>query len=367
MSEANSAIGSEVIDQVLEAGRLAPSAANNQPWKVTVQGAQIRIYADPEHSNSFVDIDQTMAFTSLGCFIEHLVIACRALGVVHTLSMQQWSGFADPVAILTLSSGSGARMISGSDQRLFDLVRTRCTNRLPGDGRIIDAGTMKSLSEAVASAEVGIRISTVSDPDEKARIGRILGRVDRLRMVHRQLHEQMFKDEIRWTEEDAELSNDGVDIRTVEDEVAIRSYGALRSHDAVLATPREVLEAGTPAMFSTSSHIACLSTSGAPSRERFLAAGRSVARLFLAAAGLDIGMQPWTVLPYLHVRAAHHGGIGFSREECDAILAADAEARQVFGIGPAESILLYCRLSRSRAPKVKARRRTLQCIVKREP
>jgi hypothetical protein len=367
MSEANDAVGREVIDQVLEAGRLAPSAANNQPWLVRVRGACLEVYVDPEQAQSFVDIDKTMAFTSLGCFIEHLAIAAHGLGVAHDLSLERWSAIGDPVAKLTLSSGMGVRPISAPDRRLYELVSRRCTNRLPGTGQIIDAAAMKSLSDAVTSAEAGIKLSTVSDAASKECIGAILGRIDRLRMVHRELHAQMFKDEIRWTEEDAELSNDGVDIRTVEDPALIQAYNALRSHEAVLATPRETLEAGTVATFRTSSHIACLSTSGPATRERFLAAGRCVARLFLAAAGLDVAMQPWTVLPYLHVRAADHDGMGLSREEREEILTATAEARQVFGLAPRDSILFYCRLSRAPVPKVKARRRTLQCIAKREP
>jgi nitroreductase len=88
----NKPIPDEVLEEILESGRLAPSGANRQPWEffvVTDQGLKERIEVpewaaeapavlgvcgDPEVSQNWHVVDPTIA-------MEHMVLAAANLGL----------------------------------------------------------------------------------------------------------------------------------------------------------------------------------------------------------------------------------------------------------------------------------------------
>ncbi|PJZ43010.1 hypothetical protein CH370_00820 [Leptospira kmetyi] len=59
---------------------LAPSSHNSQPWKFSMEDNTIRIFPDLSRRLPFVDPQDRELYISIGCALENLVVAAKALG-----------------------------------------------------------------------------------------------------------------------------------------------------------------------------------------------------------------------------------------------------------------------------------------------
>jgi hypothetical protein len=122
----------EVARALIGAAILAPSDWNTQPWSFEVDGASIRIVADPQRALPASDPERRGMMIALGAALENLLVAARAYGLRPAVAYFPHGGANGVVAEVVWRDGETQR-----DTGMFAAVPERRTNRREYDGRAI--------------------------------------------------------------------------------------------------------------------------------------------------------------------------------------------------------------------------------------
>jgi hypothetical protein len=346
------AIKPSEVEELLQLGGLAPSGGNVQPWRARVQDDEIDLFLDPVRSDSLIDVGRYASSMALGSFLENVIIGAQHLGLMHDVEIQN----ADDAQKLLVRISFTGRTDRPHESVLYPCIRTRCTNRRPHQGDPVSEQQVRDLRDAARSLGGEHTLSALGRASERSIAARILGRVDRVRMLNRALHEHMFS-ELRWTAEAAANPGDGMDTRSFElPAPAVGMLKLMRSYSTVRLMPRFMLEGLSRKLLTESSHLCVLSMVAKPSPSAFLDAGRALQRVWLTAERFGLAVQPWTVLPFLAIRAQHWNGAGLTETERDEILSLSEELAALFEVPPELCPFFIFRLSRAPAPSVRAHR-----------
>ena len=90
----------EKLKFLLNYAILAPSSHNTQPWKFSIKGNSIEVYADLTRQLSEVDPENRELYTSIGCAIANLLIAAEHFGFGYKLEYHEKE---DKVVIIEFS------------------------------------------------------------------------------------------------------------------------------------------------------------------------------------------------------------------------------------------------------------------------
>ena len=141
----------EVARALIGAAVLAPSHWNAQPWRFEVEGASIRLVADPQRALPFTDPDRRSMMIGLGAALENLTIAARAWGLRPQVEYLPFEGAGGVVARVSWEGGERRR-----DRAVLAAIPERRTNRRDYDGRAIYPQNRAQLL-AQASGEYAVR------------------------------------------------------------------------------------------------------------------------------------------------------------------------------------------------------------------
>ena len=347
----------EELRRLVEAGGMAPSGGNVQPWRVFATEDALAVGFDLPRATSFLDAGRLASALAVGSFVENVTIAAESLGLRFTLELGDMTDDETPLATL--------RFVERRDPAevwphpLYPFIPRRVTNRHLHEGPPIDARTIDAITAAAREPEGRCRCVALGASEAQA-VARLLGATDVLRMFHREMHEQMFA-ELRWTPEESEATRDGIDVATLElPPEAVTQLGALRSHELVVrAVPPEAIAGLAERAILGSSHMACLAVSlpgGTPSRRGLFMAGQALTRLWLTATRLGVALQPWSVLPFLVLRVRHFGAPGLSAAEASELERLGREMEQLWGLQAGEVPSFVFRLACAPAPSARALR-----------
>ena len=336
-----------------EAGALAPSGGNIQPWRVQVDGNALKLALDPVRAHSFLDVGHYASIYALGSFLENVCIASETLGLLYTLEVGPFRDLEDAFVTLTYTG----RAAEPREHPLHAQLARRCTNRQMSDGTIIQDAAIDRLKEALGSEEY-VKLSYLVDESDRKSVANILGKADVIRTKHDVLAGQMF-DELRFTSKDATQTKDGIDVDTLEmPSAAIAFVQKLRDYPTLRRVlPGKLFEGFAQEPLSKSSHVCLVSLKRSPNSVSLIEAGRAVQRLWLKATELNLAVQPMTVLPFLMLRSELFGGDGFSSKDNAMVVSLAKRLRGVFHITPDEIPLFLFRLSRASEPSQRALRR----------
>jgi hypothetical protein len=346
------------LHRLVEAGGMAPSGGNIQPWHVTATDDTLGVRFNLPRATSFLDVGRLASALAAGAFVENVTIAAESLGLRFTLVLGETTDDDAPLAQLRFT---GRRDPAGVwPHPLYPFIPQRTTNRQLHEGPPIDAHTIDAIAAAAGGGEGRCRCVALGTGEARREVARLLGATDVLRMFHREMHEQMFA-ELRWSPEESRATRDGIDVATLElPPEAIAQLGTLRSHELVVrAVPPEAIAGLAQRAIMGSSHMACLTLSGTgrtPTRYALLEAGRTLARLWLTATQLGVALQPWSVLPFLVLRVRHFGAAGLSAAEASEIERLGCELEQLFDLGDGEVPVFVFRLAYAPAASARALR-----------
>jgi nitroreductase len=176
---------------------LAPSSHNTQPWLFTVNGDEIRLFADLERWLTVADPDKRELYVSLGAALENLLVAAERFGVGYEVEYLPGSDSAH-AATVQLSVGDGHQYESSGemsgqlDSQLFEAIPQRRTNRSRYQERPIPREDLQSLREACVEKDV--RLQFVADPAKLDAMADLAARADR-----RQFADPAYRRELgRW-------------------------------------------------------------------------------------------------------------------------------------------------------------------------
>ncbi|MCB9164724.1 MAG: Rv1355c family protein [Flavobacteriales bacterium] len=301
----------ELAEELAHAAALAPSAGNMQPWNFILAEGRFFLFHDKVRSRSHWDPDHLMAHIALGTCLENIRLAASAKGIA--LSIDTRSAALDDALIAVIEAGP---VSTPMEEVLFPWITKRCTNR-----KVVDRVLFPSEHEAQLRNVVefvpgcGLRIFT--DPADLERFAELCSRSEKIRLLDPTGHREFFEHEVRWTEEEAKQSGDGLDLATMEmtegqmaalriaaDPAAMRLVDEWRGGRGLQRFSRKGI--------ANASAVAVVTTRGRALMDR-LEGGRAGQRLWMEANRLGWAVHPISApvflthaAPLLGDLAEHH-------------------------------------------------------------
>jgi nitroreductase len=293
----------QTIEQLVQAGGMAPSAGNMQPWKFLWHGDRLLLLHDETRSKSVWDPDHRMALIALGACVENVVLKAHELGLEVKTGICR--GFSELAVSFTFHSSPVAGIESHAFDHLSRSIFSRRTDRSIGTGGVIPQETVSMLTEVAASGDL-TTVRWVNEPAKLRQLAELHGHAERIRLMHPQGHAEHFGKHLRWNREEANERGDGLDLtgyglppmamaamKVMADPKAMDLLRSWDGGNALTLMPR--LAIGTSAAVA-------LFTIARKDLGHLVAAGRAVQRFWLAAHGANWGVQPMPALTdLLHV------------------------------------------------------------------
>ncbi|KAH7381925.1 UBA/THIF-type NAD/FAD binding protein [Cadophora sp. MPI-SDFR-AT-0126] len=337
-------------EYIIAHGCLAPSGGNSQAWHFTLHEGRIDCSIPPTYNWTHLDFEGRSLYVAMGAAVQNIVLAARSLGLQ-----------ADVLPVLRKGSGNvcsiNFKRVAPVKDRLFAAIPKRTTNRHQADDE-------KALSDDKLQALVdtasrwGAKLSIVTREEQKRKVANVIGTVDRIRLLHPGLHEDLGN-EIQWTREEAHKTGKGIGIDTLGLDTADRVGAYLMTSWPVMQVLRD-LNLGED-LKRMGSGFKCnafaLLTMPEKGLQSYLQGGRAMEEVWLEATLQNIAFCPSSSSPFMFARLEEGGQEIFSDRERQTLQAAREEFLDVFPGADRECEVLLFRLSDAAAPKS----RSLRC------
>ncbi|MBP6389438.1 MAG: Rv1355c family protein [Flavobacteriales bacterium] len=352
-------LSSEHARAIAEAGALAPSGGNVQPWRFYYDGSALLLFHDTAISHSELDGAHLVPTIGLGACLENMLLKARSLGINARTDLYPLKD--EPRLVAILAAGRPDTVLPDP---LAGMIAERCTNRrtpsripiAPADlAALVDAGNVIS----------GCAVQVLTSKDDLDRIAELVGMAERIRILNPIGHEELFHRELRWTKEEAQRSRDGLDLDTFEMSLAQRTALGVAADREAIALVRS-WRGGmgftriSGDVIRASSAVVLISGVDAGSNGALLG-GQCMERVWLAATSLQLAVHPISapILLAHHVRFG--GGYGLNEVEQLEILDCFQRMRHLFP-DPAGEPLFLMRLAHADPPSARSLRRPLEAL-----
>lgn len=283
-----------VARELAVAGALAPSAGNTQPWNFCLENGRMLLLHDTRRSASRWDPDHLMAHLALGASIENMSIKSADLAIPVNVELLPESGSGNLIA--SIEAAHGAQPITNErSKQLAPWIVSRCTNRKVVNPSKLPSHIAKALEEVVTMDSCST-LRIIEDRGTIADLADLCSRSEMVRLLDPIGHHEFFKNEVRWTPEEAASTRDGLDLATMEmtqgqlaalriasDEGAIRLVRSWNGGKALQRFSRTGILNATA--------IAVIMAPDLAVRSR-LTAGRAAQRLWMEANRLGWSVHP---------------------------------------------------------------------------
>lgn len=284
-----------VIEQLVEAGGLAPSAGNMQPWKFLWHGKRLFLFHDESRSQSFWDPDHLIAQIALGACVENIVLKAHALDMEVKSKLFPVEQVPRLTALFEFHVAPDAETEPHIADELAPMIGLRCTDRKIGAPQALPEGLFLEL-EKLTNDGAGCHIQQLSGQKELTILADLAGAVEQIRMTNPESHATYFKREIRWTRAEAARTRDGLDLTIMElHPVEIAALKMISDPRAVAFTDRwkggKSLGLRSAMQVRTASSVILLSHSSDEPVSR-MAVGRTMERIWMKANAEGLSVQP---------------------------------------------------------------------------
>ena len=357
-------VNGKVATACFEAGALAPSAGNMQPWRFLQRGDRLYVLHDVAASASVWDPDHLIAQIALGTAVENIVLRIQEQGHaarVHAAPLPERPELAAAIDVLP----AGSSNTEPADSAPFAAgIAVRFTNRrlLERDPELLDR-----LSDALqlASALPGCTTHVITAPEALAELAAICGMAERIRVVNPVGHREFFEQELRWTPGEVERTRDGLDIETLE--MGFSDVAGLR----IASDPRAMalvdawggggaFERFSVKAVNAASAVVLVAVDDDRIASR-LTGGRAAQRFWTAANLGGVSVHPISA-PIFLAHAARVGGPDIRAHEREALLALNDRFLALWELDHRRPLFMM-RLSPGGEPTARALRKPLQDLV----
>jgi len=164
----------EKLKFLLNYAILAPSSHNTQPWKFSIKGNSIEVYADLTRQLSKVDPENRELYTSIGCAIANLLIAAEHFGFGYKLEYHEKE---DKVAIIEFS-----KLEERNFPDVFSEIKLRHTNRREYESRAVEK---EKLQELKACIDKDFRLDLITDCKIRSEIAKLIALADEIQLSNK--------------------------------------------------------------------------------------------------------------------------------------------------------------------------------------
>lgn len=279
--------------QILSIGKAAchaPSGGNLQPWRWSYTDGVLQLKQDEKLISSFLDHNYIASYIALGASIENAVLQAVEEKLEAVITLFPNAQQKDIIANIQFKRREES---SENEKTLGESVFKRHTNRNIEKGKDLKNEDMQFLLEI--ARKNGSELLLFENGPEKEQLGDLIAFAERFRILHPTGHKN-FIEEMRWSEEEANNTRDGIDINTVDLTVGELTGFRLARHREVIDKLVEwkggtAFEKLSRKSTSAASAIGII-TRPQHSREDFLNAGRDLERVWIGANSRNIGFQP---------------------------------------------------------------------------
>lgn len=287
MGTDSTTISTEQLYKAIEAGGLAPSIHNSQPWKWRYRDDTLELYADLSRALPVIDPDHRQLLISCGAALLNAWLSLRAAGLdVEVSDLVDSPDFATaPLATLRIE---GARPPTPDEKRLAAALTLRHTDRRPFTTTPLTAEQVRALRRA-AEAE-GCWLAALTSEDSRVELAVLLARANWVEQ-----HDPEYQAELAsWIRYDS-AATDGIPRPTAlssaeprVEEFSTRDFtGGL---DSEPASPSEAEERARTAQVERPD-VLVIGTDADGLADR-LRAGRALGRVLLTATAAGLATSP---------------------------------------------------------------------------
>lgn len=354
----------EVIEQLVEAGGMAPSAGNMQPWKFLWNGKRLFLFHDDGRSRSFWDPDHLSAHIALGACVENIVLKAHALGMEVGSTLFP----VDHMPLLVAMFEFRSAVVPGTEPHVADdlapMIGVRCTNRKLSQPEPLPGSFIARLKNMAANAS-GCTLDLMESREDLATLAAICGAAERIRAINPVGHQEFFQHEIRWTDEEARLTKDGLHTGTME------LFPAEEALLKMVSDPRSIaltdLWGGgkslewRPNMLISGASAVLMISHAKDDKFAHLEVGRTVVRLWMMANAEGVSVQPITA-PIHMPRVVEKGMEGIRRHEHEKLERIRLNLRSLWQLN-GRTPMFMLRLSLGGQPSVRSYRLNIHDLL----
>lgn len=276
-----------VEHQLVGAAILAANPHNTQPWWFRASASTLELHRDPARTLGAMDALDREAFLGLGCAVENVMVAARALGRATSLELLPDASDPDHVARLGLSPATP------EETPLYAALATRHTDR----GGYVEMSPPPGLEPALRALvdDPAVELTFLGAADQKRRARDATIAATRAIVADVEMSEASHA-WYRHGADELRAHRDGTTLDATGAAWLVRTLGHAGARpDAT--TAGEYWLAATEGRQATAAAYVILSTRDRDSRLEQLRAGRIYQRLHLWATGAGLAMQPLNQLP----------------------------------------------------------------------
>lgn len=348
------------IRRILEAGVLAPTAHNAQPWRFRVEGDRVECRREDTLCFRHLDFENGATHVGFGALVENMALEAATIGIRADVDLFPRADDPRLVCVVRLARDSEVK----PEPELAAEIPRRCTNRRKGRRRPLSDAERAALTEAIAPTRARLLLAT--DPDALDTLARLVGRVDRITFSHAEIHREIFEG-FRWTPQEVRANPHGLDVATLELAGPERAVVKMLSRWSAIRFLTRIragimLEMAGRQAVATASAMGLIVHPGT-SPESYVAGGRALERLWLAASRAGLGLQPLASLPFMFARLERGGGEGLDPAQIAELREMRGPYRDIFQPPEDHAEIMLFRLVHAPAPTARSVRRSLDDLL----
>ncbi len=311
-------ISKDMLLKLINAGIMAPSADNLQPWKFKLTDSGFDLWLDRTNMGLFFDDKEVATQIGCGALVENISLYARSMGLSCQLEID--SASPDRVAVFQFASSS-----SSINDSLANAIDIRCTDRrLYQRSRRVAKEIRDDLVDVVEQSG-SCRLVEINSGADRNEVNRLVMAADTIRFDHEAVHHGFYK-VLRFGAA-GERTRDGLAEITLGIEFffmpvlkLLRSWNLTRWLNKV-GLHYLMAARGAWLPMVTTPHIFALIHEG---EADYFEAGRVLQRFWLKSAQYDLSIQALGALPLFLARLNQSEGHGFSPKQCDYLAQLDA-------------------------------------------
>lgn len=346
--------------ELVEAGCLAPSGGNVQPWRWVWHHQTLILFNAFDLSHTMLGYDNLSSYVALGAAIENVRLRAsekQLKAVAELFPVKTLPGLVATISFFKTEPVA-------ADLRLAKAVGTRLTNRLLGD-RVAIAPDLQEKLQSAAKSVPGVSLRFFTSAEQLDEIADVLGELERIRLLDETGHRD-FVEEVRWTAEESESTRDGVDLRTL-DLTATEKVGMEVARDPQIMKLINIWKGGGAFKKLTKKSIDAAGAVGIltmrrTNREDYLAGGIALERVWLEATLAGVAFQPMSASVFVWARLLQGKGKGLGASALNLLPSLRPRFENCFGLSEGETEIFIFRLSAAGEPKVRSLRKHSQEI-----
>lgn len=360
-------LGQEAITDIVNAACSAPSTGNDQPWKWLYEEGVLFLFHDEYRSSSFGDFHKIASFLTFGAAYENLYLYS-----IQNYNAEPSYDFFPIASNERLVAAIYFNKIDNKEPKWLDktilspAIFKRHTNRNASPKVSLAADTLNALQESAESI-VGAKLQWQTNESEIHQIGKIIGACDRIRIFNDEGHVDFAQREMRWTEEEAEQTKDGIFIKTLGlNHSQLAALRVIKNHDVI----KGLRDLGGGKAFEVlankglaNASALCYISLPAYNLKSFFEGGRSLERFWLTATNLGLAVHPLISPLYLFPRVLNANEEGISSENAKELRELRSEFVKVFKTQENEAEVFLAKIAIAEEPLLKTLRLPIDQVL----